>query len=58
MATSRVLCSSPSGDRIALKGLNHWARVFDAQTGKPLTSELPHYYLLTGAASFKTATNS
>ncbi len=44
---------SPSGDRIALTGLNHWARVFDAQTGKPLTSELPHYYLLTGASFFQ-----
>jgi WD40 repeat protein len=44
---------SPGGDRIALTGVNHWARVFDAQTGKPLTSELPHYYLLTGASFFQ-----
>jgi tRNA A-37 threonylcarbamoyl transferase component Bud32 len=44
---------SPRGDRLALTGVNHWARVFDAQTGKPLTSELPHYYLLTGASFFQ-----
>lgn len=38
---------SPLGDRIAVLGLNHTARIWTA-SGTPLTPELPHDYLLNG----------
>jgi WD40 repeat protein len=47
----RVLFS-PSGQRVAALGLGHWARVFAADSGKPLTPEFPHYYVLNGACFF------
>jgi eukaryotic-like serine/threonine-protein kinase len=41
---------SPGGDDIAALGANHWARVFDAKTAMPTTSELPHFHSLAGMA--------
>jgi WD40 repeat protein/predicted Ser/Thr protein kinase len=41
---------SPRGDRLAVVGLDHWARVFDAADARPVTGEFPHYYVLNGAA--------
>lgn len=41
---------NPSGDLIYTVNNDHWARVWSARTTLPVTSELPHYYLIDGAA--------
>ncbi len=37
-----------TGNHFATFGINHWVQVWKAETGFPVTAELPHYYLLEG----------
>ncbi|MBN8623902.1 MAG: protein kinase [Planctomycetes bacterium] len=44
------LSFGPKSPLIAVIGRHQWARVWDARTAQPFTGELPHYYLVRGAA--------
>ena len=42
------VCISPNGDRFATSTRLDWARVWDIETGLPVTGKLSHYYFING----------